>query len=81
MDENRWSLQRMKHLRCPKCTILDFTKAFCDGEMRNRQSSVNRRICMAYDPDAELAYFSDSNHLSYLGRLKAMKYLEKIINI
>uniref|UniRef100_A0A914HFS7 Uncharacterized protein n=1 Tax=Globodera rostochiensis TaxID=31243 RepID=A0A914HFS7_GLORO len=67
LEENNSSYQRLGRLRCAKCSVFDLAKEFCwDG------------ICHAFEPGSQLAYFSDRNHLSFLGRLKARETFAKI---
>jgi hypothetical protein len=51
--------------------FLDLSKAFCE------LGPNGDGICQAFDPATQLAYFSDTNHLTYLGRLKVKEYLDR----
>ncbi|KAL3082768.1 hypothetical protein niasHS_010570 [Heterodera schachtii] len=67
LEENRIHYDRLGRLRCAKCSVFDLAEDFCwEG------------ICHAFEPNTKLAYFSDKNHLSFLGRLKAKKTFEKL---
>ncbi|KAL3123610.1 hypothetical protein niasHT_002501 [Heterodera trifolii] len=67
LEDNRIHYDRLGRLRCVKCSVFDLAEDFCwEG------------ICHAFEPNTKLAYFSDKNHLSFLGRLKAKKTFEKL---
>ncbi|KAI1707863.1 hypothetical protein Ddc_14628 [Ditylenchus destructor] len=63
---------RLRHIRCEKCVIVDWTDSFCD------EKDGEKRMCLAVEAESQLAYFIDDNHYSFLGCRRIRSQLRRI---
>ncbi|KAI1704325.1 WD40-like beta propeller repeat domain-containing protein [Ditylenchus destructor] len=64
--------ERLRHVKCEKCVIVDWTESFCDGK------EGEKKMCSAVEAESQLANFIDDNHYSFLGYRKSIQAITDI---